>query len=189
MDIKSQNMEAIRQAVTSSYMSARAAEKQKLKSAFPTEESPGPDEPEAPPEEEMLSDVDEDDYILDRAALSMRGVPDSVAQRLISEYVQKGGKTSYRDSSNRDRPMEAKFIRKFKLAAFPKGFYFQHVIADECQLIRNPWTGFSRLVRLLIKMSYRSRADKEENPSSLLLVSATPAINQITDYRGLSSLF
>jgi hypothetical protein len=62
-------------------MSARAAEKQKLISAFPTEQSPGPDEPEAPPppEEEILSDFDEDDYTLDRAALGRRGFPDPVA--------------------------------------------------------------------------------------------------------------
>lgn len=71
-----------------------------------------------------------------------------------------------------------------------QGCASRNIILDECQTVHNPHTGWSRLVRLMIRAaSSVERDDIETNPSSLVLVSATPAINMQTDYRGLMSLF
>jgi len=84
-----------------------------------------------------------------------------------------------------------KFYARQRMIQFPQGFYFGHIIADECQVLRNPMTGWSRLVRMLIKSAYASRtpAQIDQAPASLVLVSATPALNVQADYRGLCSLF
>ena len=72
---------------------------------------------------------------------------------------------------------------------FPKGFFFQHIILDKCQTVRDPYTGCPRLVRIVIRAAYQDRPDIDTNPASLVLVFAIPAINKHSDYRGLASLF
>lgn len=80
------------------------------------------------------------------------------------------------------------FIAKYKLARFPKGFYFNYIIANKCQLVRNSQTSFSQMLQLIIKIGLKCVSRFMPLPS-LVLVSATLAINQLLDYYGLSSLF
>lgn len=192
LPLDANRMELIRKATAQSYMSARAAGKQAMEAAFPTK-------PPDPPADEGDDGVDDEEaaflfgsedsnYEIDDDALA-KSIPQGVRSSLIDDYVKQGGSTQYTNKAGKKKDKHAKFIAKYSLVRFPKGFYFQHFVVDECQLVRNPMTGISRLLRLLIKMSYRSRSDKETSPSSLVMVSATPAINQVTDYRGLSSLF
>ncbi|KAG8161730.1 hypothetical protein KVR01_008717 [Diaporthe batatas] len=187
-----QRMELIRKATANSYLSASAAGKQAVESAFPLP-APGNDDKDEPVDDDDDGQVefifDSKEYKIHNQTARAHHVSGPEQQQLIEQYVLDGGSTTYTNDSGKEVQKVAKFLSKFNLLDFPKGFYFQHIVADECQFVRNPLTGFSRLLRLLIKMSYRNRPDKEQNPSSLVLVSATPAINQVTDYRGLSSLF
>lgn len=147
-------------------------------------------------DEEM--DMDDDD---EAPGLPMRqrversgqklGIPASVRQRLWDECVAAGVAVDYTDEKTKEtKPLKPKFYRRYQMMQLPEGFYFQHIILDECQTVRNAHTGWSRLVRLMIRAAYSvERDDIETNPSSLVLVSATPAINKQTDYRGIMSLF
>lgn len=117
-------------------------------------------------------------------------MPANTRARLIMELKQSGEEDTYEDKNGKTRKKIIKFVPVQRLMKFPPGFYFDCIIADECHTIRNPYTGFSRLIRLMVRAAHKGRTEEDclENPASLILVSATPAINKITDCRGLSSL-
>lgn len=43
----------------------------------------------------------------------------------------------------------ARFFERYRTSQLPTGFWFGKIIADECQTVRNPPTGFSRLLRMV----------------------------------------
>lgn len=137
-----------------------------------------PDNDEDSAEDEVI-----DDY------LSGAAVPEEVQRRLIQEWRAAGKPTTHTNSKGEEQKLQVKFFPIYKAVPFPAGFFFGHIIIDECHTIRNRATTWSRLLRIWIKAAYKARADSDTNPATLVMVSATPAINRRADYRGISSLF
>lgn len=135
-------------------------------------------------EEEGEEDPDE---ILDDNSKLAQSIPQSVRAQAYADAARKNATTTFVDKKGAKRKMVPRFVKKYKVMVFPVGFYFEHMNADECHVLRNPRATWSRLFRIFIKMSHKYR--KDEKTSSILLVSATPAINDISNYRGLSNLF
>lgn len=118
-----------------------------------------------------------------------KSIPKSVRAKLLADYVASGRPTQYKDKKTGTmKNMSIRYIKCYRMAAFPHRFRWGHIICDEAHLLRKGNTSWSRGLRLNIKLSYQG-PEPEKNPMSLVLVSATPAINDISDYRGLSSLF
>lgn len=116
-------------------------------------------------------------------------IPVQLREQLKQDYIRSGKPTTYQDNNGNTKKMTGKFYVRYRMKPFPEGFWFQHIILDECQVVRNPSTGWSRAVRMMIRGGYRARTQSDAPHTSLMMVSATPAINSHTDYRGLAGLF
>lgn len=137
-----------------------------------------------------MEDSDDPDTPGVRPSGSNLSVPAEIRKRLLVEWHKSGKPTAGVDKKGKVVDWQPKFFYRYQMMEFPKGFYFSHIILDECQTVRNAFTAWSRLIRLIIRGSYTSgRDDADSNPTSLVLVSATPAINRQSDYRGLADLF
>ncbi|KAF3768339.1 hypothetical protein M406DRAFT_71392 [Cryphonectria parasitica EP155] len=76
----------------------------------------------------------------------VREVPTSVCNRLLKEWLEAGNPTM-RDVDGKQVQMQPRFYRRYCMTRFPEGFYFQHIILDECYTVCNYNTGWSRAVR------------------------------------------
>lgn len=140
-------------------------------------------------EEEDVTEKDDALHLDDGDTARIRStIPRHIRDKLKAEWIAAGKPTTFKDQHGKERKMVGKFFVRYRMKPFPSGFWFQHIIMDECQVVRNPNTGWSRAIRMIIRNAYQDREDRETNPASLMLVSATPAINQQSDYRGLASL-
>lgn len=136
------------------------------------------------------SDDDDPDVFIDGKSRVAQSIPKAQKAEAYAKEANLYGKgnMTYKDGKGIKHKTLPKFCKKYQIQVLPKGFYFEHIICDKTHAIRNPRTSWSRLIRAIIELAHRYRTDRE-GTSTLLLVSATPAINDISDYRWLRSLF
>lgn len=200
-ELNQRQLEAFRAEAAKSHLPEQGKRKKAIEAALPPKQSPAEDEDDEEHDEEFRAiaaaeardadrngpPVEADDGVFDTNSTLAKRMPKGLKEKLWADYVASGKPTTYIDEkTGKEISMKPKYVKCYRMMAFADGFRVDHMICDEAHLLRNASTRWSRLIRRIIKLA---QPDVETNPATLVLVSATPAINDISDYRGLSSLF